>query len=116
TGRGALLEVSLFDSLAEWMSAPAYYASYGGGGLPRSGPNHATIAPYGPFAAQGGDQVFLGIQNAREWTRFCGDVLEQPALAEDARFRTNSLRVAHRDELHAEIARVFSTLPADAIL
>jgi crotonobetainyl-CoA:carnitine CoA-transferase CaiB-like acyl-CoA transferase len=116
TGNGALLEVSLFDSLAEWMSAPAYYTSYGGGTLPRSGPNHATIAPYGPFAAQGGDQVFLGIQNTREWTRFCADVLEQPALADDPRFRTNPLRIAHRGELHAEIARVFARLTASAIL
>ena len=116
TGKGALLEVSLFDSLAEWMSAPAYYASYGGHPPPRSGPNHATIAPYGPFAAKDGDQVFLGIQNAREWARFCADVLGQPALADDARFRSNPLRVAHRDELRAEIARVFSALPAATIL
>ena len=40
------LEVSLFDALAEWMSAPAYYTAYGGSEPPRSGAAHATIAPY----------------------------------------------------------------------
>jgi formyl-CoA transferase len=98
------------------MSAPAYYSASGRGAPVRSGPNHATIAPYGPFPALGGERVFLGIQNAREWTRFCADVLGQPALADDPRFRTNPLRVAHRDELHAEITRVLSTLSAETIL
>ena len=44
-------------------------------------PNHASIAPYGPFRAGDGDSVYLGIQNGREWTRFCAEVLVQPELA-----------------------------------
>ncbi|HKC58292.1 MAG TPA: CaiB/BaiF CoA-transferase family protein, partial [Vicinamibacterales bacterium] len=47
TGEGSSLEVSLFDSLAEWMSYPVYY-TYGGAPPPRSGARHAVIAPYGP--------------------------------------------------------------------
>jgi itaconate CoA-transferase len=110
TGSGTTLEVSLFDALAEWMGQPAYFAGYGDAAPPRSGANHASIAPYGPFRAGDGGGILLGIQNAREWTRFCTDVLRQPELADDERFRTNTRRVEHRAALHAEIESVFAAL------
>jgi itaconate CoA-transferase len=103
TGEGAALEVSLFEALAEWMGFPAYYAMYGGNEPPRTGASHAAIAPYGPFECGDGKVIFLGIQNEREWERFCELVLEQPALAEDERFASNSERVENRDDLHQEI-------------
>jgi crotonobetainyl-CoA:carnitine CoA-transferase CaiB-like acyl-CoA transferase len=116
TGQGTVVDVSLFDALAEWMSAPAYYTTYGGSAPRRSGPDHASIAPYGPFADRDGREVYLGIQNAREWTRFCAAVLGQPELADDERFQTNSLRVTHRRELTQVIEQVFETLTAEEIL
>jgi crotonobetainyl-CoA:carnitine CoA-transferase CaiB-like acyl-CoA transferase len=70
TGEGMAVEVSLFDSLAEWMGYPAYFAGYGGSAPPRTGARHAAIAPYGPYTAGDGKAVYLGIQNDREWTRF----------------------------------------------
>jgi len=115
-GRGAILEVSLFDALAEWMSAPAAYADYSGSAPPRSGPHHASIAPYGPVTTRDGQAVYLAIQNAREWTRLCADVLGQPALATDARFATNPLRVANRPALDAAIATVAATLTAAELI
>jgi len=116
SGRGATIEVSLFDALAEWMGSPAYYTMYGGSPPPRSGANHASIAPYGPFSSGDGTRIYLGIQNAREWTRFCSDVLRVPDLADDERFRSNSLRVEHRRALHDAIERVFGGLPAAQII
>jgi itaconate CoA-transferase len=110
TGQGTSIEVSLFDALSEWMGQPAYYTAYGGSPPPRSGANHASIAPYGPFRAGDGGTIYLGIQNAREWTRFCTDVLRRPELAGDARFTTNALRVEHRTALHEAIESVFATL------
>jgi itaconate CoA-transferase len=106
TGEGAVLEVSLFEALAEWMGFPAYYAMYGGKEPPRTGASHAAIAPYGPFECGDGKVIFLGIQNEREWERFCELVLEQPALAEDERFASNSERVENRDDLHQEIETI----------
>src|SRR5262249_53459064 len=103
TGCGTTVDVSLFDALGEWMAAPMYYAMYGGEAPARTGPNHASIAPYGPFTTAGGGEVFLAIQNVREWTRFCADVLGRPDLASDARFATNPLRVRHRAALHEAI-------------
>src|ERR671917_354239 len=106
TGEGAAIEVSLFEALAEWMGFPAYYAMYGGKEPPRTGASHAAIAPYGPFECGDGKVIFLGIQNEREWERFCEVVLEQPALAEDERFASNSERVENRDDLHQDIATI----------
>jgi len=108
TGHGTTIAVSLFDALGEWMSAPAYYTAYGGVEPPRSGAAHATIAPYELFAAADGVEIYLAIQNAREWGRFCEQVLERPVLADDPRFATNAMRVQHRDDLHTEIAEVFA--------
>ena len=115
TGRGTALEVSLFDALSEWMSAPDYFTHYGGTPPARTGAHHATIAPYGPHGTKDG-AVYLGIQNAREWTRFCRDVLEQPALERDDRFRTNPDRVRHRSELTAIIAGLFGRLTSEKVI
>ena len=90
TGAGAALEVSLFDALAEWMGAPAYYTGYGGSEPARSGASHATIAPYELFVSADEVEIYLAIQNAREWSRFCEQVLARPEVAEDPRFATNS--------------------------
>lgn len=115
-GKGAVIEVSLFDALAEWMSAPAAYTAYGGSAPPRSGPHHASIAPYGPVATRDGASVFLAIQNAREWTRLCTDVLGRPDLAIDARFRTNPLRVENRETLDAALTAVSAGLTAAELI
>jgi itaconate CoA-transferase len=116
TGTGAVLDISMFDSLAEWMGYPAYYSGYGGLPLPRSGARHAAIAPYGPYLAGDGHVVYLGLQNEREWTRFCLDVLEQPELASDPRFSSNALRVEHHDELQAIIVRAFAAKTAKQVV
>ena len=116
TGEGAAIEVSLFEALAEWMGFPAYYAMYGEKEPPRSGASHASIAPYGPFACAGGEVVFLGIQNEREWEKFCEVVLDRPELAGDERFSSNSDRLANRDSLDEEIGRIFGHLTADEVI
>ena len=115
TGEGASLEVSLFDSLAEWMSYPMYYA-YGGTPPPRSGARHAVIAPYGPYTAGDGNVVYLGLQNEREWNRFCAQVIGRPEMASDERFSSNPRRVEHRDELDAAITDAFRGLTADQVI
>jgi itaconate CoA-transferase len=115
TGAGSSLEISLFDSLAEWMSYPLYY-SYGGTPPPRSGARHAVIAPYGPYTAGDGEVVYLGLQNEREWNRFCAQVIGRPEMASDERFSSNPHRVQHRDELDAAITDSFRGLTADQVI
>ena len=115
TGEGSTLEISLFDSLAEWMSYPVYYTR-GGSPPPRSGARHATIDPYGPYTAGDGKVVFIGLQNEREWARFCAEVLQKPELARDPRFSSNPRRVQHRRELDAAITEAFRNLSAGQVI
>lgn len=115
TGEGATLEVSMLEALGEWMGFPLNFTVYGGTPPPRSGARHAAIAPYGPFHCGDGEQVFLGIQNEREWARFCDLVLDRPALARDPRFERNSLRVANGIELNNEIEKTFASASADQV-
>ena len=116
SGRGAIVDISLFDALAEWMGAPAAYTEYGGTAPPRTGPHHASIAPYGPVATKGGESVYLAIQNPREWTRLCTDVLKRPDVATDERFATNPQRVKHREALASEIAQVAGELTSAELI
>lgn len=110
TGKGTTLEISLFEALGEWMSQPIYFAAYGGASPARTGSNHASIAPYGPYETSDGEQIFLGIQNEREWHRFCDRVLSRPELAGNPHFASNIKRVAHRQELDRAIRDVFHQL------
>jgi itaconate CoA-transferase len=116
TGRGCHIDVSMLESMVEWMSYPLYYAMDGAPPPPRAGAAHATIYPYGPFPAGDGKTVMLGLQNEREWALFCDKVLRQAALATDARFCTNSARNVARAELRAIIVEVFSTLSAEQVI
>ena len=115
TGQGQRIDVSMLESLAEWMSYPLYYAFDGAAPPPRTGASHATIYPYGPFAAGDGKTVMLGLQNEREWKVFCEKVLLQPGLAIEERFSTNARRSAQREVLASLILQAFSGLTATEV-
>jgi itaconate CoA-transferase len=115
TGRGKRIDVSMLESMVEWMSYPLYYAFDGAAPPPRSGAAHATIYPYGPFPAGDGGTVMLGLQNEREWRVFCERVLERPALAADPRFSSNAARTAARDALRAIIVAAFAALSTEQV-
>ena len=112
TGRGSRVEVSMLETMAEWMSYPLYYSIDGASPPPRSGAAHATIYPYGPFTAGDGKVVMLGLQNEREWAIFCDKVLLQPELASDARYASNLKRTAARQEVKALVEQAFAGLDA----
>ena len=116
TGQGAHIDVSMLESLAEWMSYPLYYSYQGAAPPPRNGAAHATIYPYGPFPAGDGGSVMLGLQNEREWKQFCAVVLQDAALAVDVRFDSNARRNDNRAELEALIVQAFAALTTDRVL
>ncbi len=115
TGQGCRLDVSMLESMTEWMSFPLYYAFDGAPPPPRAGAAHATIYPYGPFPAGDGKSVMLGLQNEREWQVFCRQVLKQPALLDDPRFAGNAARVAARDLLKPLIVQAFAGHTAEQV-
>lgn len=116
SGEGATLDVTMLESLGEWMGFPAYFTAYGGAAPRRSGAHHATIAPYGPFPAGDGASVFLSVQNEREFARFCEAVLGRKELARDPRFASAPKRLENRAALHAEIERVFAGLTSAEVI
>jgi itaconate CoA-transferase len=116
TGRGSRIDVSMLESMVEWMSYPLYYAFDGATPPPRAGAAHATIYPYGPFPAGDGKTVMLGLQNEREWAVFCDKVLRRPELAADERFSSNSRRTEQREALRAIIVESFAALSAEQVI
>lgn len=115
TGQGATLEISMLEALGEWMSQTHLYAVYGGRVPNRTGGEHASIAPYGPFPVAEGT-VFFGLQNEREWVKFCTQVLERPEMAQDPRFTPNARRVENRLELHRIIRKVTAAITAEELI
>ena len=115
TGKGARIEVTMFEAMVEWMMHPLYYTHFGGRAPQRSGPDHATIVPYGKFQASDGS-VMLGIQNEREWAAFCDKVLGQPDLARDPRYDSNTKRTTARMEVVSLIEKVFSEMSAAQVI
>ncbi len=115
SGQGEHIDVSMLESLGEWMGYPMYYAFEGAEPPPRAGAAHATIYPYGPFEVGDGGTVMLGLQNEREWRAFCEKVLMRGELAADPRFDANHKRHANRVALKAEILSVFATLTTEQV-
>ena len=116
SGEGATIDVTMLESLGEWMGFPSLFSAYGGAPPPRSGPYHATIVPYGPFKAGDGATIFLSVQNEREFAAFCDKVLKKPALKSDARFSSSPARFRNRDAMHREIDEVFAALTAEQVI
>jgi len=115
SGRGQRIDISMLESMVEWMSYPLYYAFDGAAPPQRTGAAHATIYPYGPFPAGDGRVVMLGLQNEREWQVFCERVLERAELASDPRFASNAARTAAREALRAIIVETFAGLTAEQV-
>ena len=111
TGRGRLVETSLFDALAEWMGYPAAYTMYGGEPPSRAGTRHATVVPYGSYRCGDGHAVNLAVQTDAQWGRFCGDVCGHIDWEHDPRYATSADRRVNRDELEAAIEEAFAPYP-----
>lgn len=116
TGLGSNIDVSMLESLVEWMGYPMYYAYNGAPPPARAGAAHSTIYPYGPFPTGGGGTIMLGLQNEREWALFCEKVLLDPALANDDRFSANFRRSENREVLRQIIVDGFASLSLDEVV
>ncbi|NWE26737.1 CaiB/BaiF CoA transferase family protein [Pseudomonas gingeri] len=116
TGEGSRVDVSMLESLVEWMGYPMYYAFDGAPQPPRAGAAHSTIYPYGPFPAGDGGTVMLGLQNEREWAAFCDKVLLMSELAVDERFSANFKRSANREVLRQIIVDSFARLTVEQLI
>jgi crotonobetainyl-CoA:carnitine CoA-transferase CaiB-like acyl-CoA transferase len=90
------VELSLFDVMTDVMGYALTYTQHSGVDQQPLGVGSPAVAPYGAFPTRDGQTVVLGTTNDREWQRVAREIINRPDLADDARFRTNSDRCAHR--------------------
>ena len=116
TGKGTSIKTSLFEGMADWMNVPLLTYDYAGKIPNRVGLNHPSIAPYGAYPTADKSEVLISIQNEREWTRFCLEVLERSNMIEDQRFCNNELRCKNRKALNKILNKVFGSTSRTVLL
>ncbi len=115
TGRGQVIEMAMFDGIADWMTVPLLHLAHGGTETARHGLSHASIYPYRPFDCVDGTLI-IAVQTAREWQALCGQVLGRVDLAEHPDFATNALRVRNRVALDADLEPAFAALTCAEVI
>lgn len=94
TGQGQHIDMALFDAQAAMLANQASNFFASGKAPVRMGNAHPNLAPYQPFPTADG-AVVIAVGNDGQFRALAG-AAGQPDLAEDARFKTNADRVAHR--------------------
>jgi len=112
TGEGALLDCALVDSAATLTSTLALFALSGDFDPGRIGSESYLRVPSAVFAAADGAHVQVVALHDRHWQGIC-TALGHAEWIDDPRFATNDARLANRDQVHAGIAEVVATAPAD---
>jgi crotonobetainyl-CoA:carnitine CoA-transferase CaiB-like acyl-CoA transferase len=107
TGAGQKVDISMLTALMSGLTTRL--AAYWGSGKDpqRWGSAHSVTAPYQSYATADGYAV-AGAWHNDAWPRFCR-AIERPEIEDDPRFRTNSDRLEHLDELNAILEPLFRT-------
>jgi crotonobetainyl-CoA:carnitine CoA-transferase CaiB-like acyl-CoA transferase len=112
SGKGQFIEASLYDS-AIALQHPHAANWFLGKPPSRTGNAHPNIAPYDAYPTRT-KPIFVGTGNDRQFQRFCAEI-GRPDLPDDPRYRTNKDRLAHRDELSAEIKIALASVDGEAL-
>ena len=104
TGKGQYIDMALLDVGMAVLANQAAGFLATGQSPGRMGNSHPSLVPYQDFPTADGNML-LAIGNDGQFARFCA-AAGQPQWAQDARFATNTLRVAHRAELIAAMQAI----------
>ena len=107
TGRGRLIDISLYDGLIGMLGYFAQLAFITGNDPPPMGSSHPNIVPYGSFPASDGS-IIIAVLSESFWGKLC-EALERPDLATDPRYASPTLRRDRRDEVDGIISEVTRT-------
>ena len=107
TGEGQVVDTSLMEAALQqtYWHAATYFAT--GESPGPSGSAHLLTAPYQAFRARDG-WINIGGANQANWERIA-EVLGHPEWRDDARFASNSARMANLPALAAAMNRVIET-------
>jgi len=114
TGRGAYIDMALVDTQVGLLSNQALNYLVSGKVPKRAGNTHPNIVPYQVFPVADG-HVIVATGNDRQYQKFCA-VLGAPELGEDPAYRTNTDRLARRDELIAKLSALTRRFKRDDLL
>lgn len=112
SGQGQFIDVPLFDTSVNMLSQAATTYLADGTVMSRVGNSNLNAMPVGVFQATDG-AFTLAMTTDRQFERFCNEVLEQPALADDPQFKSNALRVENRERLETILIEIFKQAPRE---
>ncbi|MCL2658857.1 MAG: CoA transferase [Betaproteobacteria bacterium] len=101
SGRGQMCDLALYDCAIAIAHPHLPNYLWSGKEPARTGNSHPNITPYDAFDTAT-CQIYIAVGNDRQFATLCAR-LDSPALATDPRFRGNVDRIAHREELKAEL-------------
>ncbi len=110
TGRGAQVDVAMFDSALSLLEGAALHYLARGTEPPRLGNMHHSISPFGTFRCAD-EPIVVCAANDGLFGVLC-TVLGRPQLVGDPRFADNGGRSTHRDELAAALEAALAAAPA----
>ena len=113
-GKGRAVEVSLFETMLDWMAQPL--AQWVNAGVPfkRNGLGHHLLIPYSAFKTRDGVLVNITCQQDSEWRSLCR-VLRLEGLADQGELATFAGRRGRRPEVEAAVAAVVGGLEAERL-
>jgi crotonobetainyl-CoA:carnitine CoA-transferase CaiB-like acyl-CoA transferase len=107
TGVGRWVHTSLLESMISLLDFQAAHWLVSGKVAGQAGNNHPTGIPSGLFPTENG-QILIAAAGDKIWVRFC-KAAGMEAWSDDPRYQTSAGRLAHRDELNAQIAELTRT-------
>jgi crotonobetainyl-CoA:carnitine CoA-transferase CaiB-like acyl-CoA transferase len=111
TARGGTVQASLFDTAMALQRYNLQNFWITGRQVPKSGSGHESLCPYQAFEAADGP-VLIGVANDNLWRKFCR-IAGLEDIVDDARFRTNADRAAHRAQVVTRVQAAVATHPVN---
>lgn len=115
TGQGEQVKSTLFESAVFLMGQHMAYQAISGQTLPPMPVRVSTWGVYHQFMTADEQRVFIGVTSDQQWERFCR-AFGCEAWLEDERIATNNGRVAEKDWLLPQIAKMVSGMSKDAVI
>ncbi|MBV9346505.1 MAG: CoA transferase, partial [Pseudolabrys sp.] len=114
TGKGAYVDTALVDSTVGVLANMVMNYLVSGKVPERIGNAHANLVPYQQFEAADGFLI-VATGNDRQFNDFC-KVIGGPEIGTDPKYKDNSARLAHRDELIGKLTALTTKMKRDDIL
>jgi crotonobetainyl-CoA:carnitine CoA-transferase CaiB-like acyl-CoA transferase len=99
TGEGQYVDVAMYDGILALCERIVYQHSYTGEVPHPRGNSQPNLCPFGVFPASDG-HVTIAAPTNNHWRRLC-EIIGQPELGLDDRYKNNLLRVEHRHDVEA---------------